>query len=179
MILQVHKMASFGNTRHYMRKHATVLFGTPHIPLGLADWAFLSARQLGVPGLSSSRLTQDWSPYTTAIKRIMTVQDDFRNMIRPEMQILHGSTPIAIHGDHYSMTRLGPGADGELRMLVAVIKEWLGDGLTVNTLPQTNPRTLSPTLQDVFNKAYRTRHGVFTVMAREATSQGLVCVSVT
>src|ERR1700733_11644260 len=59
------------------RRHAAFLFGTPHFDAGLAEWAVMSARRLGIPCKKTAQL-QDWSELKVEVGKIVTMQSGFR-----------------------------------------------------------------------------------------------------
>lgn len=58
-----------------------ILFGTPHFLAGLAQWALISAKKLGIP-CEDTPQQQDWSaePIQENLKRIAGMQKEFRDL---------------------------------------------------------------------------------------------------
>ena len=58
-----------------------ILFRTPHFLAGLAQWALISAKKLGIP-CNDSPQQQDWSESTLGedLKSISEIQKEFRNL---------------------------------------------------------------------------------------------------
>lgn len=62
------------------RRHGAFLFGTPHQNAGLAEWAIITAKRLGIPCKRTPQL-QDWTSLKPLIKSTSDMQSKFRNLI--------------------------------------------------------------------------------------------------
>lgn len=68
--------------RGLSRTHGVILLGTPHFLGGLAEWAYLSARSIGIPTARNPR-RQDWSSVNEDDpKNIAKMQKVFRDMAK-------------------------------------------------------------------------------------------------
>jgi hypothetical protein len=61
-------------------RHGAFLFGTPHQNAGLAEWAIITARRLGIPCKRTPQL-QDWTSLKPQIKSTSDMQSKFRELI--------------------------------------------------------------------------------------------------
>ncbi|RGP57929.1 hypothetical protein FSPOR_11943, partial [Fusarium sporotrichioides] len=127
------------------RKQAAILLNTPHHGAGLAEWAVICAKELGIPCAPTPQ-EQDWSLYEEEMNSIDRMQRSFRQIIRrkiqvritgcyavhasdksklslaPEWAILPDFHPIPINSDHFGMTTLSE-KDSALERIAQALKQ--------------------------------------------------------
>ncbi|KAF5532793.1 sesB-related regulatory [Fusarium mexicanum] len=118
-----------GHPKGQIRKHAAILFDTPHHGAGLAEWAIICAKRLRIRCAATPQ-KQQWSIFNDSFDNIKKMQTRFREIIReevkvkilacyavkpssgckvrlaPEWAVLPEFRPIAIENDHFGMTTL-------------------------------------------------------------------------
>ncbi|ETS86518.1 hypothetical protein PFICI_00346 [Pestalotiopsis fici W106-1] len=131
------------------RRHAAVLLDTPHHGAGVAEWAIMCAKELGVPCANTAQ-EQDWSDWNESFAEIDATQKLFRGIIQEHMSIkiagCFATKPIketklilssewavlpefrafALGGTHLDMTKCRKD-DAGCKMLLATLQRWSRD----------------------------------------------------
>lgn len=134
-------------TKGKMRRHAAILFDTPHHGAGLAEWAVMCAQRLRIPCADTAQ-KQDWSCFKNELAKIDDMQRLFRRIIRTEVKVniaacyttrfvpnsklklsaewvvLPDFKPIGISKSHFEMTKLSE-KDIAFGEIVELLKEWV------------------------------------------------------
>ncbi|KAK3301830.1 uncharacterized protein B0T15DRAFT_544775 [Chaetomium strumarium] len=131
-----------------LRRHGAFLFDTPHLSAGLAEWAVLSATKVSVLRGETAQSVH-WGPWDEEFCRLSCMQNRFRTYcqrsspklrvagcfatsplpnanlsLSSEWALFPEFRPIAVIGDHFSMTKLRP-KDEAFNLISTLLRRWV------------------------------------------------------
>ncbi|RGP71751.1 peptidase caspase catalytic [Fusarium sporotrichioides] len=158
-------------TQKRSRKHAVLLLDTPHHGAGMADWAIVCAKRLGIP-CASTRQKQKWSALVSQLDDIERMQRDFRQIIRrndvdikihgcfamdpmpcnylriaPEWTVLPDFQVLGLEQSHFGMTKIEKGTSDFERFCTALrqrAKQLIGENASKKASPDPSTAVEMP-----------------------------------
>lgn len=71
-----------------MKRHAAILFDTPHHGAGIAEWAIICSKEyFQQVKCAKTAQNQDWKPFAASFSKFAEMQKKFRKVIRKKTKV--------------------------------------------------------------------------------------------